>query len=207
MLRLTIATRKACGKVLLEPGRLLGEERGVTLLTVLVMVVILGLTLGLAGSSWRSLMQREREEELLWRGDQYRRAIGSYYGINHGGVQRYPATLQDLLRDPRSLQTVRHLRRLYPDPMTGKDWVVVKDPTGGIKGVRSASVDEPFKKDGFSEDYEGFKDRTKYSEWEFSYQLEQTGVNSGNPKAASGDSLPTFGEPSGNPSDLFPNNP
>ncbi len=55
-----------------------GNQRGVTLLTVLVMVVVIGLTLGMAGTSWRALMQREREEELLWRGDQYRRAIESY---------------------------------------------------------------------------------------------------------------------------------
>ncbi len=153
----------------MNPGRFLRNQRGVTLMVVLVMVVVVGLTAGLAGTSWRSIMQRVKENELLWRGDQYRKAIEGYYGVNHGGIQRYPARLEDLLRDPRSLQPVRHLRRLYPDPFTGEDWVIIKDPTGGIRGVRSSSKEEPFKKENFSEEYEDFKDRKKYSEWEFSY--------------------------------------
>ena len=165
-----------------------GNQRGVTLLTVLVMVVVIGLTLGMAGTSWRALMQREREEELFWRGDQYRRAIESYQQINQGGLQRYPERLEDLLRDPRSLQVKRHLRRLYSDPMTGGDWVLVKDPAGGVKGVRSSSNDEPFKKDNFPEEYDTFVDRGKYSEWEFSYTPEKTRAGStagaGVPKAA-----------------------
>jgi type II secretory pathway pseudopilin PulG len=152
----------------MSPGRLLSNQRGVTLMVVLVMVVVTGLTAGLAGTSWRSIMQRVKEDELLWRGDQYRKAIESYYDVNHGGIQRYPARLEDLLRDPRSLQPVRHLRRLYPDPFTGEDWVIIKDPAGGIRGVRSGSEEEPFKKDDFPEEYEDFKDRMKYSEWEFS---------------------------------------
>ncbi len=145
-------------------------------MTVLILVVVLGLALGMAGSSWRTIMQQVKEEELLWRGDQYRKAIAAYYGISQSGVQRYPNTLEDLLKDPRSLQTVRHLRRLYPDPMTGGDWIIIKDPAGGIKGVHSSSNLEPFKKDGFTEDDEDFKDATKYSEWEFSYQPQTTGT-------------------------------
>ncbi len=153
----------------MNPGRVLKNQHGVTLMMVLVMVVVVGLSAGLAGSSWHTIMQRVKEAELLWRGDQYRKAIAGYYGVNHGGMQRYPASLEDLLRDPRSLDPVRHLRRLYPDPMTGKDWVIIKDPAGGIRGVRSSSEEEPFKKDDFPEEYEDFKDRLKYSEWEFSY--------------------------------------
>ncbi len=153
----------------MTPGRLLRDQRGVTLMVVLVMVVLIGLTAGMAGTSWRSIMQRVKEDELLWRGDQYRKAIEGYYGVNHGGVQRYPARLEDLLKDPRSLEAKRYLRRLYPDPFTGEEWVIIKDPAGGIRGVRSASEEEPFKKDGFPEEYEDFTDRLKYSEWEFSY--------------------------------------
>jgi type II secretory pathway pseudopilin PulG len=136
---------------------------------VLVMVVVTGLTAGLAGSSWRSIMQQVKEQELLWRGDQYRDAIASYYKVSHSGIQRYPASLEDLLRDPRSLQPVRQIRRLYPDPMTGADWAIIKDPAGGIRGVRSSSEEKPFKKDGFDEEHENFKNRMRYSEWEFSY--------------------------------------
>jgi hypothetical protein len=64
----------------------------------------------------------------------------------------------------------------------------VKDPAGGVKGVRSSSNDEPFKKDNFPEEYDTFVDRGKYSEWEFSYTPEKTRAGStagaGVPKAA-----------------------
>ncbi len=138
-------------------------------MVVLVMVVVTGLAAGMAGTSWKTVMQRAREAELLWRGDQYRRAIQSYYEVKQGGIQKYPQKLEDLLKDARSLQTLRHLRRLYPDPMTGGDWVIIKAPGSGIKGVRSSSSEIPFKTDGFSEDYDDFAGKASYSEWEFAY--------------------------------------
>lgn len=145
----------------------LNNQRGVTLMVVLLMVVVVGLAAGVAGSSWRTVTQREREQELLWRGDQYRRAIQSYYEFKHAGTGLYPRSLEDLLRDPRSAASVRHIRQLFPDPITGEDWVVIKDPTGRIKGVRSSSTVEPFKKSGFPADYDDFQGRKSYAEWEF----------------------------------------
>ena len=90
----------------------------------------------MAGQSLAALMQRERETELLWRGQQYRQAIASYCNVKQG---MYPAKLEDLLKDPRFPATVRHLRRLYLDPMTGKEWELVKDPAERLIGVRSSS--------------------------------------------------------------------
>lgn len=153
----------------MHPARILRNQRGVTLMAVLVMVVVTGLLAGMAGATWRTTMQQEREAELLWRGDQYRKAIQSYCKVQFGGIQSYPKSFEDLLRDPRSLQPVRHLRRLYADPFTGGDWVLIKEPTGGIQGVRSSSTLEPFKKDGFPEEYDKFKGKMHYSEWEFAY--------------------------------------
>ena len=153
-------------------GAGVNNQRGVTLLVVLVMVVVLGLSAGLAGQTMSSLMQQEREEELLWRGDQYRKAIGSYFASSAQGavaLKAYPQRLEDLLRDPRSLATKRHLRRLYPDPMTGEPFQIIKDPGGRLVGVRSASEDVPFKKDGFPVEYEEFRDAETYSAWEFRY--------------------------------------
>jgi type II secretory pathway pseudopilin PulG len=165
------------------PSPLIQNQRGVTLVVVLVIIVILGLSLGIAGSTWRTVVQQAKEKELLFRGDQYRRAIGSYYKMAHGGTKgAFPTRLEELLKDPRSLQTMRHIRKLYKDPMTGEDWVLIRQGgtvggtvtasagTGGIIGVRSSSDLEPFKKDGFSEVDEKFKDKEKYSEWEFVYE-------------------------------------
>ena len=154
------------------PGRI-GDQRGFALLTVLVMVVLLGLLMGMAGSSWKDLMQRAREEELLWRGDQYRQAIEKFASARYGGggLQTYPASLEDLLRDPRSPEVRRYLRHLYPDPMTGEDWDLIKDPAGRIMGVRSRSQLKPFRQSGFPQGDESFEGSEKYSDWEFAYTM------------------------------------
>ncbi len=52
-------------------------ESGVTLVLVLVLMTILGLSAGIAGSTWSSLTRRAREADLLWKGGQIRAAIGS----------------------------------------------------------------------------------------------------------------------------------
>lgn len=154
--------------------RHLQDQRGSALLIVLVMIVIVGLVAGIAGTSWQTTRQRAREVELLWRGDQYRRAIQSYSEAGSGtkGKQpgQFPAKLEDLIKDPRSLATKKHIRRLYNDPMTGGDWDLVKDKGGRIIGVRSSSDLEPFKQDGFPEEYENFAGAASYSAWEFVYQ-------------------------------------
>ena len=84
-----------------------------------------------------------------------------------------PKDLESLLKDSRSAATLRHLRKLYPDPITGQDWVLLKDPGGGITGVRSSSPLEPFKKDGFKAQNESFAGKESYREWEFSFNVQE----------------------------------
>lgn len=140
-----------------------------TLMMVLVAVMVIGLSAGLAGSSWRTIAQREREAELLWRGDQYRKAIASYYELKHGGaVGQFPTSLDQLLKDPRSLVPLHHIRQLYKDPLTGEDFLLVKQGQK-IVGVYSASELEPFKKDRFPEKYRNFAGATSYAMWQFIY--------------------------------------
>lgn len=135
---------------------------------VLVAVTLLGLMSGIAGSTWKTVVQRAKEQELLWRGNQYRQAIESYYQSTQAGTAAaLPRDLESLIKDSRSLAIKRHLRKLFPDPLTGKDWVLVMDPAGGISGVRSSSQLEPFKKDGFSEKNKSFAGKMLYSDWAF----------------------------------------
>ncbi len=142
-------------------------QRGAILLLLMVMVVILGLATGMAGQTWSSTVQRAREAELLWRGQQYQQAIASYYTVKHGPQQMFPAKLEHLLRDPRFPNVVRHLRKIYNDPMTGEDWELVTDPSERIIGVRSSSGLEPFKKNGFPKGLDDLADKSSYSDWEF----------------------------------------
>lgn len=160
-----------------QSGSCLRNEQGVTLLMVLLAVVVMGLVLGLTGQTWSALMQRERESELFFRGDQYRRAIQAYYERAPGGGS-YPTELKQLLRDPRSLQPVRYLRQLWSDPLTNGEWELIVEPPNKIKGVRSRSPLKPFQSDGFQAEYEKFNGAESYAAWEFIYEPQSKNTTS-----------------------------
>jgi type II secretory pathway pseudopilin PulG len=144
-----------------------GLEAGFTYLTVLFMVAFMGVGLALTGEVWHTALLREREAQLLYTGNQYRRAIERYYV---SGPRQYPRTLDDLLKDPRKPFTERYLRKLYVDPMNGKsEWSIVQAPDGGIIGVYSSSEDKPIKVAGFGFANFGFAGAAKYSDWKFLY--------------------------------------
>ena len=108
--------------------------------------------------------QREKEAELIFRGEQYRDAIASYYKKE----QRYPRALTELLEDKRYPMPVRHLRKLYRDPMTGQDeWALVEAPGGGVMGVHSRSDDAPIKTGNFSPKNQEFAEAQTYADWKF----------------------------------------
>jgi type II secretory pathway pseudopilin PulG len=143
------------------------RSRGFTYLTVLFIVAILMGGLALVGEVWETSAKREKEADLLFVGNEYRKAIQRYV---LAGKAQYPRTLEDLLKDPRQPSTQRYLRKLYPDPMTGKsEWGFVKGPDGGIGGVYSLSEDKPFKVAGFKLRDASLEGAQKYSDWKFTY--------------------------------------
>ena len=149
--------------------------RGFTYLTVLFIVALMGAGYATVGEMWQTASTRDREAELLYVGNQYRRAIERFY-LN--GPKRYPRSLEELLKDPRSPTTQRYLRKLYPDPLTGSaEWGLVKAPDGGIMGVHSRSEDVPLKKASFKVRDAGFEAAKTYADWKFIYVPgRQTGV-------------------------------
>ena len=150
-------------------------QRGFTYLLVLFFVAIVGAGLGAVSQVWVTGVQREREAELLFVGNEFRLAIGRYYAATPGAVKLFPATLDDLVKDPRFPNTRRHLRQIYADPITGsREWVLVKAPQGGIMGVASASEAAPLKRNGFDGADSVFelqtarlKEKLRYRDWEF----------------------------------------
>jgi len=152
----------------------LSNQQGFTYLTIIFMVAILSGGLALLGEVWHTATQRDKEVELLFIGNQYRRAIERYY---LSGPQQYPRDLNDLLKDPRKPTTERHLRQRYPDPITGKaEWGIVKAPDGGVVGVHSLSEQKPLKSANFRLRDKGFDNAEKYSDWKFVYlPAQQTG--------------------------------
>jgi type II secretory pathway pseudopilin PulG len=138
---------------------------GFTYLAVLFVVAIMGVGLALTGEVWHTASRRAKEAELLYVGNQYRKAIERYY---LSGPPLYPRGLEELLKDPRRPSTERYLRQLYPDPITGKsDWGIVKAPDGGVMGVYSLSEEKPLKSAQFRLRDREFTGLAKYADWKF----------------------------------------
>jgi type II secretory pathway pseudopilin PulG len=156
-----------------------------------MLVAMLGAGLAIAGESYSIAAQRDKEQELLFIGAQYRAALRSYRQAQiRGGLREYPASLEDLLKDNRFPGTRRHLRRLYRDPMTGTtEWGVVR-VAGRIIGVHSLSEGTPLKQAGFDIDDAEFEGAETYADWVFmgatgpgtpGAEREDEGVVPGNP--------------------------
>lgn len=146
------------------------REQGVAYLALLIAIAIVGIGLAAAGVVWSEASQREKERELLFVGEQFRRAIQQYY---ESGVleKRYPPTLEVLLQDPRFPGIRRYLRRIYRDPMSGTtQWGLLRAPDGGIMGVhslRDGIVAQ--QRTNFPQRLEGLEGKAHTSEWVFTY--------------------------------------
>jgi type II secretory pathway pseudopilin PulG len=147
--------------------RTFANVAGFTYIGLLIAIVVMGVALSAVGVVWRTQAQREREQELLFIGHDFERAIGSYYKAGH----QFPQEIDDLLDDKRGPKPAHHLRRFYNDPMTGaQDWNIIRVGVLGITGIASSSKDAPIKKAGFNKDEDAFKDAAGYSDWQFVYQ-------------------------------------
>ncbi|WP_177168759.1 type II secretion system protein [Nitrosovibrio sp. Nv6] len=145
------------------------QEKGFTYLWVIFLVAVTGLALAGAGQLWRTEARREKEKELMFVGEQFRRAIGSYYESSPG-TKRYPDSLEKLLSDDRFPTVKRHLRKIFIDPMTGAaEWGLIRQPGHGITGVYSLSARAPLKRANFHERYTAFKEAESYRDWKFVY--------------------------------------
>lgn len=146
-------------------------QGGFTYLGLLFAVALAGIVLATTGMLWSTERQREKERELLAVGDEFRRAIGTYYERSPGTVKRYPAKLDDLTKDNRYITVQRHLRQVYRDPITGiADWGVIAAPEGGIMGVHSLSTVQPIKQGGFPARFAEFEGKRSIAEWRFVYR-------------------------------------
>jgi type II secretory pathway pseudopilin PulG len=142
------------------------RQGGFGYLMALFSIAVLGLLAAGAGRVWYTTAQRERESDLLFAGQQYRQALDSYHALKAGGVQQYPQRLEDLLDDRRTQVTLRHLRRLYVDPMTGKsDWVLLMAGER-IVGLHSRSEQSSIKRN-FEDADSAFNGTERYTQWVF----------------------------------------
>lgn len=144
------------------------RQHGLGYLAVLFWLALGSIALAGEAMLWSVQRQREREEQLLFVGDQIRHAIGSYYEASPAEPRRYPPSLDVLLDDRRFLPARRHLRRIYIDPMTGRpDWGLVRGIDGGVTGVYSLSRRAPLKRSQFAALDLDFQHKPQYADWRF----------------------------------------
>lgn len=143
------------------------SQQGAIYIWMLLSLLFLSLGIGQWSINYATLKQREKEEELLKIGLMYRKAIYQYYQNSPGGVKTYPEKLEDLLRDPRYLEVKRYLRKLEKDPMTSKDFLIIKNRENQIIGIYSSSLQKIIKKTRFLPSLEKFEKVEKYQDWKF----------------------------------------
>ena len=144
--------------------------RGLTYIGLLIFLALMALSTAAALHIGVIMHRRYAEQELLEIGQEFRHALLSYAISTPLGAERRPTSLQDLLKDPRYPQTKRHLRKIYTDPITGKDeWGIMQSPAGsGIIGVFSLSTQQPIKIGNFDQEFIQFSGKTSYRDWVFS---------------------------------------
>jgi type II secretory pathway pseudopilin PulG len=141
-------------------------ERGFAMAGLLVAMAVMAVVISSLLPVWRTLTIREKEEELIWRGQQYDRAVQLY----RKKTSAPGAPSVDVLINGR------FLRHKYLDPMTNGEFELVGvNPVAGnapaaqqpkigfgqlIGGVRSKSKARAFRElDG----------KKTYNEWQFTY--------------------------------------
>lgn len=106
-------------------------QSGYALLIVLCMTTLLLIAGMSVALNIRTEGQREKEQEMIWRGNQYVRGVKLYYRK----FGRFPASLDDLLKP--SAGNIRFMRQAYKDPMNTVDgsWrLIYVGPAGQLIG-------------------------------------------------------------------------
>ena len=101
------------------------RANGYALLTVLFMGAVAAILLGMSLPRAAFEAQRGKEEDLIYRGSQYSRAVQLYFRK----FRRYPARLEEL----ENTNGVRFLRKRYLDPITKQEeWRIIHIGPAGV---------------------------------------------------------------------------
>jgi hypothetical protein len=106
-------------------------QGGFALLMVMFLASLMLITIMVAAPYVRTERQREKEEEMIWRGRQYIRGIKLYYRK----TGRFPTSVDDLTKP--KLGSLRFMRQAYKDPMNKEDgtWrFIYVGPSGQLIG-------------------------------------------------------------------------
>jgi type II secretory pathway pseudopilin PulG len=101
-------------------GQLRRADAGYAMAALLVAMGVMSILATAAMPAWKQMAQREKEAELVFRGEQYARAIGLFQRRAGPGVN--PPNLDVLVQQ-------KFLRKKYKDPITGGDFDLISPTT------------------------------------------------------------------------------
>ncbi len=107
------------------------NQQGFALLLVMFLTTLVLLSAMVAAPYIRTERQREKEEEMIWRGKQYMRGVKLFYRKNG----RFPTSLEDLTKPKTG--SLRFMRQAYKDPVNKADgsWrLIYVGPAGQLIG-------------------------------------------------------------------------
>lgn len=187
-------------------GRKPGGSQGYAMAALLVAMSVMAVLMGALLPQWTTLATREKEQELVFRGQQYARAIGLF---QRKFANTAPPTIDVLVEQ-------RFLRKKYKDPITNDDFQPIyanqpqQAPPGGSPpeqrgGANPSTPARPTLQSGFNStgatsaggiigvtskstetSLRLYNGRDKYNEWAFVYvqtaqRLEGPGQQQGRP--------------------------
>ena len=104
---------------------LASNERGFMMAALLVTLSVMAVLMGALVPVWSTAARREREEELVFRGEQYARAIMLF---QRKYANARPPSVDVLLSE-------RFLRKKYKDPITNEDFELLAAGVGAFNWV------------------------------------------------------------------------
>src|SRR5215467_8234095 len=105
------------------------KEAGFSLAALIFFAAAASILAAAAVPAYQMQAKREREKELIFRGQEYTRAIQKY----QRKFGAYPSSLDQLVQT----NNLRFLRKAYKDPITGKDFRLLRlNPDGSLAGSK-----------------------------------------------------------------------
>ncbi len=168
------------------------DDGGYIMVVLLIGIAVSAVWMGAMLPAWRQQTVRQKEAELIFRGEEYARAIALYWRKNN---QTLPPSFDVLVSQ-------RYLRKKYLDPMTNREFLAVggvgpgfdvavsrrpgslglepqpggQNPFGaraGISGVRSTST---------ATSIVVYRGQTSYSQFPFDYIVALQRMGAGSPQ-------------------------
>ena len=160
------------------------DAGGFTMVVLLVVMAVMAVGASALLPTWRQQAIRENEEELIFRGNQYARALVLYARKNNNLL---PPSVE-------VLYTGKFLRKKYKDPITGEDFgttgpgqpppaagrgnlgsgrASTPPPSSGRGGTQTLGSIHSFFSTSTDTSIRRYQDQTRYIDWPFNVQTAQ----------------------------------